>query len=94
MSNLRHDIKTCQLCAQRFEATETAHAPRPIVWFETNPKIRIIGQAPGMRVHKSGIPFDDPSGDRLRDWMAVDRDTFYDKFAHCDHTDGVLFSGL
>lgn len=38
----------------------------------------IAGQAPGARVHQSGIPFDDPSGDRLRDWLGVDRDTFYD----------------
>ena len=41
-------------------------------------KILIVGQAPGIRVHESGIPFDDPSGDRLRDWMGISKDIFYD----------------
>ncbi len=75
----RPDIAACRLCADRFAATKTAHAPRPVVWFRPGARIRIIGQAPGARVHASGLPFDDPSGDRLRDWMGIDRDTFYDR---------------
>ncbi len=73
------DIESCRLCADRFAATATAHAPRPVVWFQPDARILIAGQAPGMRVHKSGRPFTDPSGDRLRDWMGIDEAVFYDK---------------
>ena len=52
--------------------------PRPIVQVSPRAAILVVGQAPGRRVHESGIPFDDPSGDRLREWLGVDRDTFYD----------------
>lgn len=76
---LIQDIQACQLCAARFQATETAHSPRPVAWFQPGARILIAGQAPGMRVHQSGRPFTDPSGDRLRDWMGVDEPTFYDK---------------
>ena len=76
---LQARIANCSLCAERFAATETAHAPRPVVRPSTTARVLIVGQAPGARVHASGIPFDDPSGDRLRDWLGVDRATFYDQ---------------
>ena len=79
MSSLLDQVKACEICKDRFAATKTAHAPRPIVWFQADAKILIAGQAPGARVQASGVPFDDPSGDRLRDWMGVDRDVFYDQ---------------
>ena len=66
--------RACRLCADRFAATATAHAPRPVAWFSPGAHVRIVGQAPGMRVHESGLPFNDASGDRLRDWMGIDRD--------------------
>jgi uracil-DNA glycosylase len=72
-------IRACRLCADRFAATATAHAPRPVAWFRPGARLLIVGQAPGARVHESGIPFDDPSGDRLRGWMGLDRATFYDR---------------
>jgi uracil-DNA glycosylase len=72
-------ISACTLCADRFAATETAHAPRPVVFPSTTARVMIAGQAPGARVHASGIPFDDPSGDRLRDWLGINRETFYDR---------------
>ncbi|MGX9355374.1 uracil-DNA glycosylase family protein [Roseobacteraceae bacterium S113] len=72
------EITRCQICAERFAATETAHAPRPVFQYEAGARILIVGQAPGARVHASGRPFTDPSGDRLRDWMGVDMATFYD----------------
>ena len=50
---------------------------RPVVQASIDARILIVGQAPGRRVHESGIPFDDPSGDRLRSWMGIDRKTFY-----------------
>ena len=73
------DIKGCTICAERFAATHTAHRPRPVVWFRPGARILIAGQAPGARVHDSGKPFTDPSGDRLRDWLGVDEHTFYDQ---------------
>ena len=55
-------------------------------------RLLICGQAPGRRVHESGLPFDDPSGDRLRGWMGVDRETFYGRPAHRRRGHGVLLS--
>jgi len=71
-------IRACRLCEARFAATETAHSPRPVVWFRPSARLLIAGQAPGARVHQSGRPFTDPSGDRLRDWLGIDEATFYD----------------
>jgi uracil-DNA glycosylase len=56
-------------------------------------RILIIGQAPGSKVHASGIPWDDDSGDRLREWMGVDKATFYDPRKGRADADGVLLSG-
>ncbi len=78
-SSLVEQIRACRICADRFLATQTAHTPRPVAWFSPNARLLIAGQAPGARVHSSGIPFDDPSGDRLRAWLGVGRDCFYDK---------------
>lgn len=75
---LTEEIRACRLCAARFTATETGHAPRPVVWFRPGARVLIVGQAPGARVHASGRPFTDPSGDRLRAWMGVGAETFYD----------------
>ena len=79
LDRLRQDITGCRLCAGRFAATATRHAPRPVAWFRPGARVLVAGQAPGLRVHQSGIPFDDRSGDRLRDWMGIGRDTFYDQ---------------
>jgi len=79
MSDLVSEIRACRLCADRFEATRTAHTPRPVVWFQPTARLLIAGQAPGLRVHHSGKPFDDPSGDRLRDWLGLSNCEFYDK---------------
>lgn len=76
--SLLHDIRSCEICADRFALTRTAHRPRPIVWFGGKPRILIAGQAPGLRVYETGKPFWDRSGDRLRDWMGLDTDRFYD----------------
>jgi uracil-DNA glycosylase len=72
-------IKSCTLCADDFSATATAHSPRPVVWLSPKSRILIAGQAPGARVHESGKPFTDPSGDRLREWMGINNDQFYDR---------------
>ena len=75
---LSAEIRGCRACAAEFERTATAHAPRPILRISRSARVLIASQAPGARAHASGLPFDDPSGDRLRDWMGIDRATFYD----------------
>jgi len=74
LETLFRDIRACTHCE--------AHLPmgaRPVVRGTERARVCIIGQAPGIRVHKSGIPWDDPSGKRLRGWLDVDDDTFYDE---------------
>lgn len=78
MMELADNIRACRLCAPRFAATVTAHAPRPVVWFRPGARLLIAGQAPGVRVHSSGRPFTDPSGVRLREWLGLDEAAFYD----------------
>ncbi|MEC7259091.1 MAG: uracil-DNA glycosylase family protein [Pseudomonadota bacterium] len=78
-SDLADEVRTCRLCADRFAATATAHGPRPVAWFRPGARLLIAGQAPGARVHASGQPFTDPSGDRLRDWLGIGEDVFYDQ---------------
>lgn len=73
MQNLLNEIRQCRRCE-----TELPFGPRPMVQASKRAKILIVGQAPGRIVHETGIPFNDPSGDRLRNWMGVDRETFYD----------------
>lgn len=73
------EITACRICAARFAATHTQHAPRPVAWFSTSARLLIAGQAPGLRVHESGRPFTDPSGDRLRAWLGLDETAFYDQ---------------
>ncbi len=79
LPHLTRRITDCKICAQRFAATRTAHRPRPVAWLSDTAPVLLCGQAPGARVHESGIPFDDRSGDRLRDWLGVTRDEFYDR---------------
>lgn len=66
------DIAACRACAG-----ELPHEPRPVTRVSARTRLLICGQAPGRRVHESGLPFDDPSGERLRAWMGIDRATFY-----------------
>lgn len=66
------DIAACRACAP-----ELPHEPRPVVRVSPQTRLLICGQAPGRRVHESGLPFTDPSGDRLRGWMGLDYETFY-----------------
>ena len=76
---LQSDIAKCRMCAPRFAGTDTQHSPRPVVWFRPSARVLIAGQAPGLRVHKSGVPFDDRSGERLRSWLGLTSDAFYDQ---------------
>ena len=71
-------IESCRLCKDQFARTPTAHVPRPVLQGQTSARILIAGQAPGLRVHVSGCPFTDASGDRLRHWMGLSEKIFYD----------------
>lgn len=72
-------IARCRLCAPDFAQTATAHTPNPVFWARSTAQVLIAGQAPGARVHVSGKPFTDPSGDRLRDWLRLSAPEFYDR---------------
>ena len=78
MKELLLEIKKCKICAKHLDL-----GPRPVLSAHIESKIVIIGQAPGTKVHASGIPWDDPSGKQLRKWLAVSDNDFYDpkKFA-------------
>ena len=65
------EAAACTLCAKSLE-------PRPVFRVGATARLLIVGQAPGRRVHETGIPWNDPSGDVLREWLKMDRDTFYD----------------
>ncbi|WP_424984146.1 uracil-DNA glycosylase family protein [Maritalea sp. S77] len=69
---LKKEIAACTLCLPHL-----AHGVRPVVQLSKRAKIAIAGQAPGRVVHETGVPFNDQSGDRLREWLGVDRDQFY-----------------
>ena len=73
LATLVTDIRNCRECAKYLPL-----GPRPIIQLGANARLLIIGQAPGAKVHASGIPWDDASGDRLRAWLGVTRDQFYD----------------
>ena len=73
LAELGRDIRACTLCADHLPL-----GPRPVLQISRPARLLIAGQAPGRKVHASGIPFADASGDRLRDWLGVDRETFYD----------------
>ncbi|MCH8809854.1 MAG: uracil-DNA glycosylase family protein [Proteobacteria bacterium] len=66
--------RACRVCA-----ADLPLGPRPVLRARATARLLIVGQAPGTRVHETGIPWNDPSGERLRDWLAVDRATFYDE---------------
>ncbi len=86
---LLKEIRACRICAAHLP-----HEPRPVLRANPSARIVIAGQAPGTRVHASGMPFTDPSGDRLRDWLGVDKDTFYDDTRIAIVPMGFCFPGL
>lgn len=87
-------IAGCRICVETPVSAPLPHAPRPVCVLSNTARIAICGQAPGTRVHASGRPFTDASGDRLRQWLGVDDATFYDcsKFAIVPM--GFCFPGL
>ncbi len=74
LDDLLAQIRACRVCAEVLPL-----GPRPTLRAAASARVMIVGQAPGTRVHETGIPWNDRSGDRLRQWMGLDRDTFYDE---------------
>jgi uracil-DNA glycosylase len=73
LQRLLGEVAACRICADHLP-----HGPRPVLQLDQRARILIAGQAPGRRVHDTGVPFDDMSGDRLREWMGISREAFYD----------------
>ncbi len=73
LPDLLEEISACALCAEHLPL-----GPRPVLRAAASARLLIVGQAPGTRVHETGIPWNDPSGDRLRRWLRMERETFYD----------------
>jgi len=73
LTSLLHDVRACRICESSLPL-----GPRPVVQMTGHARLLIIGHAPGTKVHETGIPWNDASGDRLRDWTGLDRETFYD----------------
>ena len=74
LNRVLRDARACRVCA-----ADLPLGPRPVVRARATARLLIVGQAPGTRVHETGIPWNDPSGERLRAWLAVDRETFFDQ---------------
>lgn len=73
LESLLAAVHQCTICEKHLQ-----NGVRPVLQIDPKAKVLIVGQAPGRKVHESGVPFDDASGDRLRDWMGVTREVFYD----------------
>lgn len=73
LDRLLVEIRACQLCV-----ADLSHGVRPVLQASATSRLLLVSQAPGRKVHASGVPFDDASGDRLRDWLGIDKQTFYD----------------
>lgn len=71
---LGKEVRQCTICKEHLPL-----GPRPIIQLHEQSRILIAGQAPGRKVHETGVPFDDPSGDRLREWMGISKEVFYDE---------------
>jgi len=78
LERLLASIRACRVCRENPRGAALPHTPRPVLRASSTARIGIFSQAPGTRVHASGVPFTDPSGDRLRAWMGVTADEFYD----------------
>jgi uracil-DNA glycosylase len=96
LQTLSSAIAACRLCRDapaKGEGDRLPHKPRPVAVLSGTARVLIAGQAPGLRVHESGVPFDDASGNRLRDWLGVSRDQFYDPARFAIVPIGFCFPG-
>ena len=94
LTKLTEQIRACRVCVETPDKTPLPHEPRPVLRPSATARVCICGQAPGTRVHTSGTPFMDPSGTRLRAWMGVTEDEFYDNRRIAILPMGFCFPGL
>lgn len=94
LDRLVASIRTCRICRDRPTGKPLPHDPHPVLRVSRTARICVASQAPGTRVHASGVPFTDPSGDRLRAWMGIDAETFYDVRRIAIVPMGFCFPGL
>lgn len=93
LARLLAQIRACRICRDNPAGAVLPHEPRPVVVASSSAEILIAGQAPGTRVHATGLPFNDRSGDRLRDWMGVTREEFYNPELFATVPMGFCFPG-
>lgn len=93
LAALEAEVAACRICRDTPRGKPLPHEPRPVTRPSSEARILVAGQAPGTRVHASGLPFTDASGDRLRDWMGLDAATFYDRRAVAVLAMGFCFPG-
>src|SRR6478735_369905 len=79
LERLSAKIKACRICLETPKGRPLPHEPRPVFQISSTARLLIVGQAPGTRVHASGRPFTDQSGVRLRQWLGIDENLFYDE---------------
>ncbi len=79
LADVLESIRACRFCVDTPRGKALPHAPRPVLRASATARLAVCGQAPGTRVHASGTPFSDPSGERLRAWMGVTANEFYDE---------------
>lgn len=94
LTDLLSEIRACRFCVEQPAGKPLPHEPRPVLQASKTARIAIFGQAPGTRVHASGRPFTDPSGDRLREWLGLDEAIFYDAKRVAVIPMGFCFPGL
>lgn len=95
LAPLGKELASCRICVERPAGPlALPHEPRPVCVLSSSARIAICGQAPGTRVHHSGQPYTDPSGDRLRSWMGIGKDDFYDAGKIAIVPMGFCFPGL
>lgn len=95
VDRLFEEVRACRICVENpGRRGALPHEPRPVIRGKRSARLCVAGQAPGTRVHATGLPFNDPSGDRLREWMGVGRDAFYDEARLAIVPMGFCFPGL
>ncbi len=87
LDRLLHDVRACTAC------TDLPFGPRPVLQLARSARLLIVGQAPGRKVHETGVPWNDASGERLRGWMGVERSVFYDEACVAIMPIGLCYPG-
>lgn len=85
---LLSEVRACRICADKL-----VHEPRPVLRASPTARLLIVGQAPGRKVHETGIPWNDPSGDLLREWLQLSREQFYDESRIAIIPTGLCYPG-